>query len=224
MSYRDLITFDRLKQANTGKTVSSLTDIHEEAEATIRGVSSLLRSRLGRVLIVEAVTQRAARHHWREDETTTGTGVWTYADEQPVVQMDTSETRQTERRITADRRFAGEVRYYAGFRRPDQVLTSNDGQTEALPAKGPSDFDDLDTLPPTLPSMIEEVAVNITLHVLDKRGDELGRRTTRSIGAQEVVTESADSGFISRQLGRLSRFDRSGVHSSPVETTPLSDG
>ena len=221
MAYRDLITFERLRQANTGKTVSDLTDIATEAQSVITGVSSFLRSRLERALIVEAVTQRVAEHHWSEDETRQGDYYWTHADQQPIVQVEDGGTRQTKRRLSANRPQPGALRYYAGYRRPDQVLSGPTGQQEQLPTSGPADFGDLTTLPPTLPAVIQQVAINLTMHVLDKRGDEMGRRSTRTIGGQEVVTEGADPGFLQRQVSRLSKYDRSHVLRGPTETQPL---
>lgn len=213
MAYRDLITFDRLQQANTGKVVPDLSAIQDEAESVIEGVSEYIRSRLQRVLIVEVVTQRVAPYQWREDETQRGSQVWTYADEQPIVQVedDTAE-KQTSRRVTAPRAQAGSIDYYAGFRRPDQVLSSpQSGETLLPTVSADPHMDPLSTLPPTLPAVITEVAIDLTLHLLDRRGDELGRRTTRQIGGQEVVVEGADPGFIQQEMSRLSAYDRSQV-------------
>lgn len=221
MAYRNLITFERLRQANTGKTVSDLTEIAGEAKSVITGVSSFLRSRLERALIVEAVTQRVAEHHWSKDETRQGDHYWTYADQQPIVQVEEGGTRQTKRRLSGDRPQPGALRYYAGYRRPDQVLSGPTDRQEQLPTGGPNGFGTLTTLPPTLPAVIQQVAINLTLHVLDKRGDELGRRSTRTIGGQETVVEGADPGFLQRQVSRLSKYDRSHVLRGPTETEPL---
>jgi len=85
MSYRDLITYDRLKAADSAKITEN--EAEPEVRAVIQGVSSLIRSRLGRVVIVEPVTQRFAPHDWTEDETVRGSDVRAYADEQPLVEI-----------------------------------------------------------------------------------------------------------------------------------------
>ena len=221
MPYRDLITFHRLQEANTGKVVSELSAINDEARAVISGVSSFLREQLGRALIAEVVTQRVSTYDWMTDDTTRGQGVWTYASERPVVQGPEDAELQLEGRLTKTRAEPGRLRYVAGYSRPDQVLSSPEQLENQFPTGTPSGMSDLSELPPTLPQDITEVAVNLTLHVLSERGDELGRRTTRTIGGQEVVTEGTDPAYIQRQLGRLSSHDRSHVHSSPTSTQPL---
>ena len=223
MAYRDLLTHDRLVAADTGKTVTGLPTMRDEATAVIQGVSSLLRSRLGRVLIAEVVTQRVAPHHWRQDETAPGSQVWTYADHPPVVQAGPKVEKQTGCRLTAPRPYAGKIMYVAGFRRPSQVFTPPEGLESAFPAGTPSGMSNLTTLPPVLPAEIQEMAINITLHVLDARGDELGRRTTRQIGGQQLVVEGADPAYLERQLDRLGPHDRSHVPKGPTETQPLTE-
>jgi len=220
MSYRDLITYDRLKAADSAKITEN--EAEPEVRAVIQGVSSLIRSRLGRVVIVEPVTQRFAPHDWTEDETVRGSDVRAYADEQPLVEIapdaDQPDDVVEGVEIRSDRTFRGQtnapgaLRYFAGWRRPDQVL-SNPGSNEVeLPTDPDEALDGLTTLPRTLPAVFQQVAIDVALHVIKRRDENLGQRSTRSIGGQEFVVEGADSGFLSRQIGRLSEYDRSHVH------------
>jgi hypothetical protein len=225
MPYRDIITLSRLSQANTGEVVADLGGIEDEAKAVITGVSSLLRQRLGRVLIVEAISQRLAEHHWQIDETSGQVQFRTYADEQPVIQVDTGPAgRQGTTYLTAARRMRGEITYYAGWRRPDQVLSSPGQEETKLPTGAAVDIDDLTTLPPTLPAIMQEVAVDIALHVLARRDHNLGQRSTRTVGGQQLVVDRAEPGFIGRQLARLSRFDRSHIPGASHDREALVTG
>jgi hypothetical protein len=220
MDYRDLITYDRLKAADSAK----ITENEEEPEirAVIQGVSSLIRSRLGRVVIVEAETQRFAPHDWTEDATTyASSDMQAYADEQPLVQIAPDEDQpsdvvdgveiRTDRTFRAPTNAPGALRYFAGWRRPGQVLSNPGSGETVLPTGTDEALEGLTTLPQALPAVFQEVAIDLTLHVLKRRDENLGQRSTRSIGGQEIVVEGADSGFIRRQISRLSRFDRSHV-------------
>jgi len=221
MSYRDLITYDRLKAADSAKITEN--EAEAEVRSVIEGVSSLIRSRLGRVVIVEPVTQRFAPHDWTEDETTRGSSdVRAYADEQPLVEIapdadqpddlvEGAEIRDN-RTFRAQTNAPGALRYFAGWRRPDQVLANPNSDEVELPTDTDEALDGLTTLPDTLPAVFQEVAIDVTLHVIKRRDENLGQRSTRSIGGQEFVVEGADSGFLRRQLSRLSEYDRSHVH------------
>jgi len=220
MAYRDLITYDRVKAADSAK----ITEHEEAAEVrdVIQGVSSLIRSRLGRVVIVEAVTQRFAPHHWTQDATTrSSSDRQAYADEQPLVEIAPDDQQppdvidgvevRTERTFRSPTNAPGALRYFAGWRRPDQVLSSPEANERELPTGTDETLEGLTTLPPTLPGIFQEAAVDLALHVIKRRDENLGQRSTRSIGSEQVVVEGADSGFIQRQIGRLSRYDRSHV-------------
>jgi len=221
MAYRHLITYERLKAADSAKITENETE--PETRAVIQGVSSLIRSRLGRVVIVEPVTQRFAWHDWTKDETTHGSNdVRAYADEQPLVeiapdsQQPSDVVRDAEVRTDETFRAAtdrpGALRYFAGWRRPDQVLSSPGPDETTLPT-GPGEvLEGLATLPPALPGVFQQVAIDLTLHVIKRRDENLGQRSTRSIGGQSFVVEGADSGFMQRQIARLSRYNRSHVH------------
>jgi hypothetical protein len=86
------------------------------------------------------------------------------------------------------------------------------------------DIDDLTTLPPTLPAIIQEGAVDIALHVLARRDHNLGQRSTRTVGGQQLVVDRAEPGFIGRQLARLSRFDRSHIPGASHDREALVTG
>lgn len=221
MSYRDLITYDRLKASDSAKITEN--EEEDEIRAVIRGVSSLVRTELGRVVIVEPVTQRFAPHDWVEDKTTRGSSdVRAYADEQPVVEIAPDDDQpadvvesvelRDDRTFRAETNAPGALRYFAGWRRPDQVLSSPGSGEVELPADTDEALEGLTTLPDTLPAVFQEVAIDLTLHVIKRRDENLGQRSTRSIGGQEIVVEGADSGFLNRQLSRLSDYDRSHVH------------
>jgi hypothetical protein len=175
------------------------------------------------VLIVEPVTQRFAPHDWTEDETTyTSSDVRAYADEQPVVQIAPDDAQpddvvqgaqvRTEQTFRAPTGSPGALRYFAGWRRPGQVLSSPGPDDTELPTGTDEALEGLATLPEVLPHVFREVAIDLTLHVIKRRDENLGQRSSRSIGGQELVVESADSSFMQRQIARLSRYDRSHVH------------
>jgi len=211
MAYDDLITFKRLRQANAGNAVGELLEIGPEAKTVISGVSSLIRSRLGRVVIVQKVSQRIAPHDWTDDETTRGSEVRAYADEQPLVEVtSTGDVTASDLSIRTKSTFQapgvvlGQVDYFAGWRRPGQEMAD-------LPTGSDEALEGLSELPPELPGVFAEVAANVTMHVLKNRDENLGQRSTRTIGGQETVIEGADPGFLDRELSRLSKYDRSHV-------------
>jgi len=218
MSYTNLITYDRLTAADSAKITESVTA--DEAKAVIEGVSSLTRSRLSRVLIVEAVTQRFGPRDWMRDETQAD-AFRAWGDEQPLVEvapdadqpddaLSTASIRD-EQTLSAGRNEAGALKYFAGWRRPDQVLSAPDPEETVLPTGADESLDGLTTLPPALPSVFQQVAVDVTLHVIKRRDQNLGQRSTRTVGGQESVVEGADPSFLSREIGRLSEYDRSQI-------------
>jgi hypothetical protein len=216
MAYRDLITFERLRQANVSDAViAQLTGKVGQAKSLIRQVSRLVEYHLGMTgrrtgLIVRRHTQVVERYEWTESEALGSYLTW--ADQRPVVEIAAESEdlagvevpRTTDRKLKRSRPKPGTVTYFGGYRRPDQVLTSSDEEAEELPTGDGEALDGLSTLPPELPGTIQTVTANITLHVLQNRGQgNLGRRTQQSFGEQQVTIEGADPQFITRELSRL---------------------
>ena len=216
MAYRDLITFERLRQANVSDAViAQLTGKVGQAKALISQVSRLVEYHLGMTgrrtgLIVRRHTQVIERYEWTESEALGGYLTW--ADQKPVVEIADESAdlagvevpRTTDRKLKRSRPKPGTVTYFGGYRRPDQVLTSSDQETEELPTGDGEPVSGLSELPPELPGIIETVTENITLHVLQNRAQgNLGRRAQQSFGEQQVTIEGADPGYIDRQLSRL---------------------
>lgn len=89
------------------------------------------------------------------------------------------------------------VRYFAGYRRRDQDLSSLQSE---------DGLSDLSTEPPLLPDDIRNVALRITIHRLQAmqgQGLGLGQRDL-NVGAGQIVTAAeVDSGFVQRELQSL---------------------
>lgn len=233
MAYTDLITFERLLSANSG-AVDALADIQDEAQDVITGVTSHIESYLQRPIIVRPYAQTVRRHHWeRLDglDTVRGHGIahggtreyGVYADAQPVIEVNSTggavgSVENTRSRFLNGQKKQVEVLYFAGWKRPDQILTDVDEEGAPLPPGIARDaltrqigLEDLTVDPPIVPAVMQEVCINLCLHALAERDRNLGTRTTRVIGGQNTTVEGVDPTFLSRQLSKLDSYQRTTV-------------
>jgi len=216
VAYTDLIKYEDLRQADDSRAVvDSLDTLREEAEAVIADVTALIDAELGlgatgRGTIVRQRLQGIAGHEWTYS--TIAEDYLAYADQRPVVEMnlqsddlsDVEIPRQTSRKLQIGSPDAGTVTYFGGYRRPDQVLSSAGPGESLLPTGNGEALDGLTTLPPVLPRQVRNVAINVTLHVLQNRAEgNLGRRVQQTYGQGQVTIEGADPQYIQRQMARL---------------------
>ena len=165
---------------------------YDAAIAAIEDMSSVIRSHVQRDVIVAEHEQSLWRSDWTYDEGQEKYAA--YADQWPVVQIETAGYTAAGERILTEDADADVVTYFAGYRRADQDLATLQGKVEGL-----------DTLPPELPGVFRSVCTELTLFRLSRaENKQFGTGSTRQqIGGQVVTVQATDRGFMERTLARL---------------------
>jgi hypothetical protein len=236
LSYRAIITPDdvagALLRSDSGdvlrdKVLDETGEYYGEGVRTIEAVTARIEGYLGRSIIVRrAVAYVQKQAFARVEESPVGDGFRLYVPDWPIVEMiepdsatlaveqvgplpdvGTAETDATARiAFTADT-YGGRWASFAGYRRPDQVLSTPGPDESTLPTGTDEPLDGLSTLPPTVPPLVSDVAVQLCLMRLTMQAD--GLVGTRSVSQQQgefsLTVQRLDDpkAFETRQLNRL---------------------
>lgn len=219
--YTDLVTAAEVAAAS-GSLSIDLQDAPTEArvESLCQAVTDEIEQHLDRELIVRAVTMRTPVDRWRTSPREAG-GFEIYAPAWPVVEASTAGVTLGKARPGGQLLYAEsrerEIAGFAGFRRADQVLSgAGQGQTNLQSEDG---LGDLSTLPPLIPGLIRQVAIDLVLmdYQADATGAAYGRRTIRlpqggvEVEGQPLRFDTA-AGYVNTyrqsRLRALSRFRR----------------
>jgi len=197
-----MLTVQQVQAAAQGASDDVTDNPDGVVEQAIRAVQGLIESHLHKALLAHERTERVRREEWMEDETTSGSELeWVaWADHQPVIEVkapDEVSLSFDARQFVRERPEPTRVRYFAGWRRPDQQSGEQEGR-----------FADLDTEPDALPEDIQRAGINLTIFVIEHAGQIPGITDREiSFGAgQSIRTSGVDTEFVDRQLSRLDRY------------------
>jgi len=196
----DLLTVQEVQDAALSSSSAATDNPSGVVEEAIRDVQGAITDYLGMAPIVHDRTERIEHHEWREDDTATNSDKnWiAWARHQPIVEVESPSDVSIyfdSRRFEHDKPDDLRVRYFAGYKRSDQI--SGEQQSRLT---------DLGTTPPNLPNDIRRVAIKLTLFELTEmeHGAGIGQ-VQQAVGqGQQTTVEGTDAQFVRRQLRRLS--------------------
>lgn len=218
--YQRLVTFYEVREEALGSF-----DVKDYYDATLRAIEYATRQieeYLQRDLIVRERLDLSRNIDLEYDHSvsTDSTSFYSfYTGDWPVLEVISVEPDTYTLQVHPDNRrlYTGfdnfdyavrRVKYYAGYRRRDQVLSGAESTETTLPAGDGEPLDGLSTLPPVLPAEIRSTCIRIVLHRLKAMHGEgigLGERERTVSGGQTVRTASVDDGFVDRELSALDK-------------------
>lgn len=192
---------DADKSESLFESVNTLSSDEETLiDEAIRDATSDIERYLDRTVVVDKIDQGANYSDWRLDRKQDATKYTLWAEQWPVVQVETSNVsiHRNSRKLERDKQTTEVVTYFAGYRREGQTLSDLQTQYSAL-----------STTPNRLPGAIRRVALVLSLHyILRARSGDLGfSEVTQTVGPQQVTVRT-DQGFVREQLSRIERFRR----------------